>query len=563
MRNIFINTSIKLKLGILVAVPLAGFLAYAIFTQLLIGRIRVNGPVYQEIVMNKDLVADILPPPEYIIEAYLTTLLIHEETDPEILNGLIERCSFLKKEYDERHEVWIKSLPEGKMRQEMTQASYDPAIEFYSLLDSAFLPAVRQGDSTLADDLLNGKLKQAYAKHRAAIDRVVEMALKESSDLEIHAQKTLKTSSIITITFAAVLIVIVLLLGVVIVKTISEALLRLLERIKDIVNGEGDLRMRIENNSTDEIGQIAKWFNALLEKLQGVIQQIVASTSTLSSSSEELSAVSTQIASGAEELTMQSNTVASATEEATVNVNSISASTEEMSTGVSTVATAIEEMSSSLNEVAKNCQNELRIADEANAQTNSTRDLMERLGTSSKDIGQVIEVINDIADQTNLLALNATIEAASAGDAGKGFAVVASEVKELAKQTAQATSQIGHRIEEMQNNTTSAISAIVGIAKTIEDINSISHTIVSTVEEQSATVNEISRNIAGTSQAANEVARNVNESAKGLSEVSSNIHEVNKITGETTGGISNIRKSIQELSILANDLQKIVVQFKV
>ena len=127
-------------------------------------------------------------------------------------------------------------------------------------------------------------------------------------------------------------------------------------------------------------------------------------------------------------------------------------------------------MSSSLNEVSKNCQKESQIAANANNQAKSTRDLMERLGVSSKEIGKVIEVINDIADQTNLLALNATIEAASAGEAGKGFAVVANEVKELAKQTAQATDQIGRQIEEMQNNTGNAVAAIEDITKIIEEI---------------------------------------------------------------------------------------------
>ncbi len=120
---------------------------------------------------------------------------------------------------------------------------------------------------------------------------------------------------------------------------------------------------------------------------------------------------------------------------------------------------------------------------------------MDKLGAAAKSIGKVVEVINDIADQTNLLALNATIEVASAGEAGKRFAVVANEVKELAKQTAQATQEIQKQVEDMQTNTESAIKAIDSVSKVIEEVNEISQTIVSAVEEQSATVNEISRNV--------------------------------------------------------------------
>ena len=326
---------------------------------------------------------------------------------------------------------------------------------------------------------------------------------------------------------------------------------------------KGDLTQRLSVQQNDEVGQLAKSLNAMADNLKERIKEISSGSTTLSASSEELSAVSTQLAANAEEMTNQSNTVASATEQATANVNNISAAAEEMSTGVSTVATAIEEMSSSLNEVSKNCQKESQIASNANSQAKSTRDMMERLGVSSKEIGKVIEVINDIADQTNLLALNATIEAASAGEAGKGFAVVANEVKELAKQTAQATDQIGRQIEEMQNNTTSAVTAIEEITKVIEEINSISHTIVSAVEEQSATVNEIAKTVGGASQAATEIAKNVGESAKGLVEVSSNIQGVNKAATDTAGGVANIRQSAQDLSKLALGLQKIVGQFKV
>jgi len=326
---------------------------------------------------------------------------------------------------------------------------------------------------------------------------------------------------------------------------------------------KGDLTQNLAIDQKDEVGQLANSLNKMGVNLKEKIKEIALSSTTLSSSSEELSAVSTQLAANAEEMTSQSNTVASATEQATANVNNISTSAEEMSSGVNTVATAIEEMSSSLNEVAKNCQKESQIATNANNKAKSTRDEMERLGISSKEIGKVIEVINDIADQTNLLALNATIEAASAGDAGKGFAVVANEVKELAKQTAQATDQISRQIEEMQNNTVSAVKAIEEITTIIEEINEISHTIVSAVEEQSATINEIAKNVGGASQAAGEIARNVGESAKGLSEVSSNIQGVSKAAGDTALGVQNIKQSSQELAKLAIGLQKIVGQFKV
>jgi methyl-accepting chemotaxis protein len=353
-------------------------------------------------------------------------------------------------------------------------------------------------------------------------------------------------------------IIIVIYISRLIVKPVNTVV----SELKTITNGEWDLKRRIPVESKDEIGIMTEGYNTFIEKLHQIITNISGSTQTLSSASEELTAITSQLASNAEDMSSQSNAVASATEQATVNINNISSSAEQMSNSVSTAAISIEQMSLSLNEVSKNCQAETTIAANANNQVKSTRDLMERLGVSSKEIGKIVDIINDIADQTNLLALNATIEAASAGEAGKGFAVVASEVKELAKQTAQATEQISKQVEQMQGNTTNAVKAIEEITKITNDINSISHTIVSAVEEQSATVNEISKNITGASQAATEIARNVGESAKGLVEISNNIHGVNTFTTETTDGIRNIKDSSQDLSKLSIELQKIINQFK-
>jgi methyl-accepting chemotaxis protein len=402
-------------------------------------------------------------------------------------------------------------------------------------------------------------------KHAKELD-IAGDALRDYNDKRIafrnaEAKNIMAFSRMIFIILSIVSVFLCILLGIIITRSIVKPL-SLGVNFADSM-AKGDLTQTLSIEQKDEVGLLAKSLNSMAGNFKDKMKEINGNSSTLSSAAEELSAVSTQLAANAEEMTSQSNTVASATEQATANVNNISAAAEEMSTGVSTVATAIEEMSSSLNEVAKNCQKESQIAANANNQAKSTRDLMERLGVSSKEIGKVIEVINDIADQTNLLALNATIEAASAGEAGKGFAVVANEVKELAKQTAQATDQIGRQIEEMQNNTGNAVAAIEEITKIIEEINSISNTIVAAVEEQSATVNEIAKSVGGASQAATEIAKNVGESAKGLVEVSSNIQGVNKAATDTAGGVGQIKQSAQDLASLASGLQKIVGQFKV
>ncbi len=313
----------------------------------------------------------------------------------------------------------------------------------------------------------------------------------------------------------------------------------------------------------DDISKLGAWTNMFFKEFSNKIKHIQNDADFVASSSTKLSVISSQIAANTEEMRTQTSIAASATEQATTNIMPISSAAEEMSSSTYSVATAIEEMSASLNGVARNCQKELQSAAVANTHAKNSKDVMDKLGTAAKSIGKVVEVINDIANQTNLLALNATIEAATAGEAGKGFAVVASEVKELAKQTAQATQEIQKQAEEMQVNTQSAIDAIESVSKVIEEVNVISQTIGSAVEEQSATVNEISRNVSQVNTGAQKVSKNVAESATGLSEISSTIFDVNKAVTDTAGGILIVKTSSEELSKLSEGLKELVGQFKI
>jgi methyl-accepting chemotaxis protein len=337
------------------------------------------------------------------------------------------------------------------------------------------------------------------------------------------------------------------------------------QMLKEIATGagEGDLTRTVASLSKDEIGELGLWFNSFIQKLQSIIKAMGKNTATLSTSAQEFTAAAGEIESNAEKMQNQAQTVSSATAKASAKVTSIAKTASAVSGSVVSMSTSIEEMSATVREVSKNCQQELTIATQANTLSLSARELMERMGKAANEIGNVIELINKIADQTNLLALNATIEAASAGDAGKGFAVVAAEVKELAKQTARATGEIGKRISEMQINTRDSVSAIEQVAAVIAEINTISHTIAAAVDQQAATINAIARSMTEAGADSTEIARHVQESARDLEQISVTIKQVHEAASVTAAGISQVRASATQLSTMAEDLQKTVNQFKV
>jgi methyl-accepting chemotaxis protein len=296
-----------------------------------------------------------------------------------------------------------------------------------------------------------------------------------------------------------------------------------------------DLKARVEGDHQGDYAKLKQDINRMVTDLQENMRNFSQNAQALASSSEELTSVSEQMAANAEETATQANVVSAASEQVSANVTS--------------VASASEEMQASIREIAKNANESARVAKNAVSVAQTTNETVKKLGESSQEIGNVIKVITSIAQQTNLLALNATIEAARAGEAGKGFAVVANEVKELAKQTAKATEDIGRKIEAIQGDTKGAVKAIEEIGTIINQINDISNSIASAVEEQTVTTNEI--------------GRSVTEAAKGVGDIAKNIGGVATAAKNTTQGASDTQKASQELSQMAARLQGIVSQFTI
>ncbi|MDM8518222.1 CHASE3 domain-containing protein, partial [Desulfobacterales bacterium HSG16] len=506
------------------------------------------------------------------------------------------------------------------------------------------------GDSKTMDDMAEligqEKGKQYFDKYREQIDKFknVEETLMFTRQEEADKVTDMSSWSVILCGIGAFMIA--LFFSWFAASRIIRPVNMVVEGLKDIAEGEGDLTQTIQIESNDEIGELSHWFNTFVASLRITIGELAKATKPIGETSEKLSSISSQMAASAEKMNSQAtmvaasseqisasvSTVAAATEQASSSVNNISSMTEEMSSAFSDVSesalnasenvkemaesnarisdqinmvvSSTEEMTTSMNEITKNTVKGGQIAQNAGKRTLEINVRIEALTSASKQIGKVVGMIEDIADQTNMLALNATIEAAGAGEAGKGFAVVAGEVKELARQSADATSEISAHIEEIQSTTDGAVKGIEEIKEIITEITNINAMIASSMEEQNTTAGGISKSVAHaasnvnlvaeksnrssaivtkiadvtdeTARSAGEIARNIeefrngvsevarssNEAALGVNEISKNIQHIGEAAKQTATSAAQTNISSQELAEMARVLTKIVNRFK-
>jgi len=335
---------------------------------------------------------------------------------------------------------------------------------------------------------------------------------------------------------------------------------RLNNRMKQIAGGDLTIQTQVKQN--DAIGELADSINLTTSKLGRLVQGIQVDSSSVLTISDALSGLATTIEQGNSSCVKKAEHVSDAGQSLSVNITQIAATAQEYSATVNTIAAAIEELNASVNEIARSCVEEARIAQDANSKAKHTQEVISQLGVAAKEINQIVEVINGIASQTNLLALNATIEAASAGEAGKGFAVVANEVKELARQSSQATDKIAEQIKAIQSATTASVSEITGITDTIEDISQIANTISSAVEQQSATISEVSNMVSSFSAASIEMSNGVQNAAVQTQGVSENIREITKLLQATQFSNQQNSSISNKLILVARQMNEGIKEFK-
>jgi methyl-accepting chemotaxis protein len=281
-------------------------------------------------------------------------------------------------------------------------------------------------------------------------------------------------------------------------------------------------------------GELGRTFDSMSASLTSMVQRLDSSARSLSTTATDLASASDRVSQSAQRTAQEAK--------------ASSDKGDQVSSSVAMVASAIEEMNSSINDVSLSAGEAAHVAGEAVEVARQTSSTIGKLGDSSEEIGNVVQVIKSIAEQTNLLALNATIEAARAGESGKGFAVVANEVKELADQTAKATEEIAERIEVIQTDTASAVTANSRIGETIDRISEISKRISAAVDQQSMVTAEI--------------GRNMDETATGSADIAQSITDVSSAAAETTRSIQEAQEASDGIQHIASELDQVIAFYR-
>ena len=403
-----------------------------------------------------------------------------------------------------------------KRRSEFTAKGIAPAVE--ALSKGAFNDA--------EDDILGTSLK-SYAKSQEAFYALVEQQLDAAERHYEDAEDRYQSLRNAVLAVIAGVLIFAAVMGVLTVRAIVAPLGRLGAAVTDLSQGKTDTIVS-DVDRNDEIGPLAKaidsWRISLTENLKHQRQEHEAFTAAesrrnrIESATSRFDAIMAQmlkkIMDSATDLLSSANSLSSNAEMAQSQSSAVAAATSQANANVETVAAASTQLSTSINEIIRQVEQSAQTSKTANAEASVARHKIAGLVESTSKIGEVVNLIEDIANQTNLLALNATIESARAGEAGKGFAVVAHEVKNLAGQTGNATSNIASQIGSVQNDTQEAVAVVEGIAAIISRIDGLSAAITIAVEEQGDATAEIARNVEQASQGTREVAANINDVAQ-------------------------------------------------
>jgi len=346
-----------------------------------------------------------------------------------------------------------------------------------------------------------------------------------------------------------VLLVLMSTLSWMVARSVTLPVKEIVDAIKDIAQGNGDLTKRLPAHGKNEIGELSSWFNTFIEKLQGIISQVTGNALQLASAATELQSTSREMKESVARLSLQTTTLATAGEEMAATSNDIAGNCHHAADNAQQAADTTKQGFDVVSKTVEGIR-------ERGVRTQENAAIVVSLGERSNQIGAIVATIEDIADQTNLLALNAAIEAARAGEMGRGFAVVADEVRALAERTTKATKEISDMIKGIQQETRVAISSmesgVKGTEQGVADAAQLETSLQAILNQVSAVTDQV-----------NQIATAAEEQTCTTREISHNVLNLNELAQQNSHAITESAHAAQSVSEQAEELHRLVGQFRV
>ncbi len=542
-----------------VIIPIVGLLIFIALAFYAINHVRVGGPVYNEIKSNQDLRADILPPPLYSVDAFAAAnaaFVAASSSDFALRDKKLDEVTRAETTFKKQVEFWKTNIHQDSMGGAF-QAVIKSNENFYRIYNKDYVPAIKLGAISAAKPLAD--LTAAYDVNKQTINRMV-------AELDNQSSKTQESADTLLITILSALAILGLLIlafiwvfGLRQAKSIDAAVkrletdgqanqmavLNLLDEMGDLADGDLTVHAEVRENIT---GAIADSINYTIDSLRDLVTGINRASEQVNSATGAAQGTSVALLEAAE---MQSQQITETSEA----VNNMTRSILQVSTNASQASQVAQRSLEAATQGSQAVQNTIAGMNGIREQIQETSKRIKRLGESSQEIGEIVELISDITEQTNILALNAAIQAASAGEAGRGFTVVAEEVQRLAERSSEATKQIGAIVKTIQTDTNSAVAAMEKSTEGVVEGARLSDEAGRALTEIETVTNNLARLIQSIS-AATEAQTQV------ASVVSSNMKQIQEITTLTTEGTKQTTASVGELTKLAEELRESVSGFK-